>query len=148
MMDNGVPAEDCVMRPESTAVFSFPQKAPEGATLRDDLDAITHLDIWLMYQRHWCDHKPSVTISVKEHEWMDVGAWVWRHFDEVSGVSFLPHDGGTYRQAPYEECSKEDYEALLAKMPTHIDWDSLQEEEDNVKGAQELACSAGSCEIV
>ena len=148
MMDNGVPAEDCVMRPESTAVFSFPQKAPEGATLRDDLTAIAHLDIWLMYQRHWCDHKPSVTISVKEDEWMDVGAWVWRHFDEVSGVSFLPHDGGTYRQAPYEECSKEDYEALLAKMPTHIDWDSLKEEEDNVKGAQELACSAGSCEIV
>ena len=148
MMDNGVPAEDCVMRPESTAVFSFPQKAPEGATLRDDLTAIAHLDIWLMYQRHWCDHKPSVTISVKEDEWMDVGAWVWRHFDEVSGVSFLPYDGGTYRQAPYEECSKEDYEALLAKMPTHIDWDSLKEEEDNVKGAQELACSAGSCEIV
>jgi ribonucleoside-diphosphate reductase alpha chain len=146
-MDNGVPAEDCVMRPESTVVFSFPQKAPEDATLRDHLSAIDHLDVWLMYQRHWCDHKPSVTISVKEDEWMDVGAWVWRHFDEVSGVSFLPHDGGTYRQAPYEECSKEVYEALLAKMPKNIDWDSLKEDTDNIEGAQMLACSAGSCEI-
>ena len=148
MIDAGIPAEDCVMRPDSTVVFSFPQKAPEGATLRDDLDAIKHLDVWLMYQRHWCDHKPSVTISVKEDEWMDVGAWVWRHFDEVSGVSFLPHDGGTYRQAPYEECTEEEYQALLAKMPKDINWATLREDDDNVKGAQELACSAGSCEIV
>jgi ribonucleoside-diphosphate reductase alpha chain len=101
----------------------------------------------MMYQRHWCEHKPSVTISVKEDEWMDVGAWVWRNFDEVSGVSFLPHDGGSYRQAPYEECSKEEYEKLLAKMPVTIDWDSLKEETDNVEGAQTLACVAGHCEI-
>ena len=148
MINQGVPYEDCVMRPESTVVFSFPQKAPEGATLRDDLTAIDHLDVWLMYQRHWCEHKPSVTISVKEDEWMDVGAWVWRHFDEVSGVSFLPYDGGTYRQAPYEECTKQQYEELLAVVPKAIDWDTLVEVDDNVKGAQELACSAGSCEIV
>lgn len=148
MINQGVPHEDCVMRPDSTVVFSFPQKAPEGATLRDDLTAIEHLDVWLMYQRHWCEHKPSVTISVQEHEWMDVGAWVWRHFDEVSGVSFLPHDGGTYRQAPYEECTKQQYEDLLAIVPKSIDWDTLVEVDDNVKGAQELACSAGSCEIV
>ena len=148
MINQGVPYEDCVMRPESTVVFSFPQKAPEGATLRDDLTAIDHLDVWLMYQRHWCEHKPSVTISVKEDEWMDVGAWVWRHFDEVSGVSFLPYDGGTYRQAPYEECTKQQYEELLAVVPKAIDWDTLVEIDDNVKGAQELACSAGSCEIV
>jgi ribonucleoside-diphosphate reductase alpha chain len=147
MMDNGVPAEDCVMRPESTAVFSFPQKAPEGATLRDDLTAVQHLDVWLMYQRHWSDHKPSVTISVKEHEWMDVGAWVWRNFDEVSGVSFLPYSDSSYRQMPYEECTKEQYEELLAKMPQNIDWDQLKEETDNVEGAQMLACSSGSCEI-
>jgi len=148
MINQGVPYEDCVMRPESTVVFSFPQKAPEGATLRNDLTAIDHLDVWLMYQRHWCEHKPSVTISVKEEEWMDVGAWVWRHFDEVSGVSFLPYDGGTYRQAPYEECTKQQYEELLAVVPKAIDWDTLVEVDDNVKGAQELACSAGSCEIV
>jgi ribonucleoside-triphosphate reductase len=143
----GIPAEDCVMRPDSTVVFSFPMKAPEGARLRDDLTALEHLDLWLMYQRHWCEHKPSVTISVKEDEWMDVGAWVWRHFDEVSGVSFLPWDGGSYRQAPYEECSKEVYEELLAKMPKEIYWDTLSENDDNVEGAQTLACVAGHCEI-
>lgn len=143
----GVPAEDCVMRPDSTTVFSFPQKAPEGARTREALTAVEHLDLWLMYQRHWCEHKPSVTISVKENEWMDVGAWVWRNFDEISGVSFLPYDGGTYRQAPYEECTKEEYESLLAKMPKQIDWHSLVEFDDNVEGAQTLACAAGHCEI-
>lgn len=147
MINAGVPAEDCVMKPESTVVFSFPKKAPDGATIREDINAVQHLDIWLMYQRHYCEHKPSVTISVKEHEWMDVGAWVWNKFDEVSGVSFLPHDGGTYRQAPYEECTKEQYEELLAKMPKEIDWDSLEEFEDNVEGVQMLACVAGHCEI-
>ena len=143
----GVPVEDCVMRPDSTVVFSFPMKAPEGARLRDDLTALEHLDLWLMYQRHWCEHKPSVTISVKEDEWMDVGAWTWRNFDEVSGVSFLPWDGGSYRQAPYEECSKEIYEELLTKMPANIYWDTLSEKDDNVEGAQTLACVAGHCEI-
>ena len=147
LVEAGIPAEDCVMRPESTAVFSFPQKAPEGATLRDHMSAIDHLDVWLMYQRHWCEHKPSVTISVKEDEWMDVGAWVWRNFDEISGVSFLPYDGGTYRQAPYEECTKEQYEAMLEKMPKTIDWDSLVEYDDNVEGVQTLACTGSSCEI-
>ena len=144
---SGVPTEDCVMRPDSTAVFSFPIKAPEGARVRDDLTAVQHLDLWLMYQRHWSEHKPSVTISVKEDEWMDVGAWTWRNFDEISGISFLPWDGGSYRQAPYEECTKEQYEELLAKMPKSIDWDSLKEEQDNVEGAQTLACVAGHCEI-
>ena len=143
----GVPAEDCVMRPDSTVVFSFPMKAPEGARLRDDLTAIEHLDVWMMYQRHWCEHKPSVTISVKEDEWMDVGAWVFRNFDEISGVSFLPWAGGTYRQAPYEECTKEQYEDMLSKMPKEIKWDDLVEVEDNVEGAQTLACVAGHCEI-
>jgi len=147
LKESGIPTEDCVMRPDSTAVFSFPVKAPQGARVRDDLTALQHLDIWLMYQRHWCEHKPSVTISVKEDEWMDVGAWVWRNFDEISGISFLPWDGGTYRQAPYEECSKEQYEELLAKMPSTIVWDSLKEEDDNVEGAQTLACAAGHCEI-
>jgi ribonucleoside-diphosphate reductase alpha chain len=143
----GVPAEDCVMRPDSTVVFSFPMKAPEGARLRDDLTAIQHLDVWMMYQRHWCEHKPSVTISVKEDEWMDVGAWVFRNFDEISGVSFLPWAGGTYRQAPYEECTKEQYEEMLSKMPKDIKWDDLVEVEDNVEGAQTLACVSGHCEI-
>lgn len=147
LIDAGVPAEDCVYRPDSTTVFSFPMKAPANGLLRDNLTAIEHLDLWLMYQRHWCEHKPSVTISVKEDEWLDVGAWVYRNFDEISGISFLPWDGGTYRQAPYEECSEEAYTALLAKMPVDIDWDKLVEEDDNVEGAQTLACAAGHCEI-
>jgi ribonucleoside-diphosphate reductase alpha chain len=147
LVQAGVPAEDCVMRPESTTVFSFPMKAPDNARVREDLDAIQHLNLWLQYQRHFCEHKPSVTISVKEHEWMDVGAWVWKNFDEISGISFLPWDGGTYRQAPYEECTKEEYEAMLAIMPKDIDWDLLREEDDNVEGAQTLACSSGHCEI-
>jgi len=147
LKESGIPTEDCVMKPETTSVFSFPIKSPDGARIREDLTAIDHLDLWLMYQKHWCEHKPSVTISVKESEWLSVGAWVWNNFDDISGISFLPHDGGTYRQAPYEECSKEEYEEMLAKMPKEINWASLIEEEDNVKGVQELACSSGSCEI-
>jgi ribonucleoside-diphosphate reductase alpha chain len=135
------------MRPDYTFVFSFPIKAPENATTRDHLTAIQHLDLWMMYQRHYCEHKPSVTISVKENEWMDVGAWVWNNFNEISGVSFLPFDTGTYRQTPYEECTKEQYEELLAQMPTSINWDELQEYDDNVEGAQMLSCTSGQCEI-
>jgi len=147
MTEQGIPSEDCVMRPESTTVFSFPKKAPHNALLREDLTATQHLDLWMMYQKHWCEHKPSVTISVEEDEWVEVGAWCWKNFDDISGVSFLPYDGGTYRQAPYEECSEEEYLELLHKMPDTIDWDSLTEEDDNVEGAQQLACTAGVCEI-
>ena len=143
----GVHAEACVMKPDQTVVFTFPKKAPEGAVVRKDLTALQHLKLWLTYQRHWCEHKPSVTISVKEEEWPEVGAFVWQHFDEMSGVSFLPMDGGSYRQAPYEDCTKEQYEELLAKTPSSIDWDSLIEEDDNVEGVQTLACTAGGCEI-
>ena len=147
MTEQGIPSEDCVMRPESTTVFSFPKKAPHNALLREDLTAVQHLDLWMMYQQHWCEQKPSVTISVTEDEWVEVGAWVWKNFDDISGVSFLPYDGGTYKQAPYEECSEEEYLELLHKMPDTIDWDSLVEEDDNVEGAQQLACTAGVCEI-
>jgi len=147
MMVAGVPSEPDVMKPGSTMVFTFPKKAPEGAVLRQDLDAIKHLNLWLVYQRHYCEHKPSVTISVSEKEWPAVGAFVWEYFDEMSGVSFLPYDGGTYKQAPYEDCTKEEYEALLAQMPKSIDWDAIVELEDNVEGAQMLACTAGQCEI-
>ena len=148
LKESGIPTEDCVMKPDSTAVFSFPIKSPESAIMREDLTAVQHLELWLMYQEEWCEHKPSVTISVKEHEWVEVGAWVWKNFSKISGISFLPWDGGTYKQAPYEECTEEQYEELLAKMPTELNWDSLVEEDDNVKGVQELACSSGSCEIL
>jgi ribonucleoside-diphosphate reductase alpha chain len=147
MKDNGVPWEPDVMKPDSTTVFSFPMKAPKGAAVRDDIDAIKHLELWAVYQEAWCEHKPSVTINVREEEWMKVGAWVYDHFDEMSGVSFLPHDGGSYRQAPYEEITKDLYEAMLPTIPTHLEWDSLVEIEDNVEGTQTLACTAGGCEI-
>ena len=149
MQDQGIPSEPCVMKPETTTVFSFPVKAPEGAVTRKDVGAIEQLELWLAYQRHWCEHKPSVTISVKDSEWMDVGAFVYKHFDEMSGVSFLPYDGGSYQQAPYQECSKEDYEKALGVMPESVDWTKLSdcEKEDNTSGMQTFAC-VGSCEIV
>jgi ribonucleoside-diphosphate reductase alpha chain len=145
LIGQGVPAEDCVYKPTQTTVFSFPQRAPDGLT-RDDVTPIAHLELWLTYQRHWCEHKPSVTISVAEKDWPSVGAWTWDHFDEISGVSYLPYDGGTYRQAPYEECTEEEYNKLKASIPA-INWLDLKENTDNVEGAQMLACSAGSCEI-
>jgi ribonucleoside-triphosphate reductase (thioredoxin) len=145
LVQQGVPAEDCVYKPTQTTVFSFPQMAPAGL-VRDDVTPIRHLEIWLEYQREWCEHKPSVTISVEEKDWPSVGAWVWEHFDEISGVSFLPYDGGTYRQAPYEECTEEQYNELKARVPK-LDWSLFKEETDNVEGAQTLACVAGSCEI-
>jgi len=145
LVGQGVPAEDCVYKPTQTTVFSFPQRAPDGL-VRDDVTPIAHLELWLTYQRHWCEHKPSVTISVAEGDWPAVGAWTWDHFGEISGVSYLPYDGGTYRQAPYEECTEEEYNKLKASIPV-VDWLQLKENTDNVEGAQMLACSAGSCEI-
>ena len=147
LKSQGFPSEPCVMKPESTTVFSFPMKVGKGAIFREDLDAIKHLRLWLLFQRHYCEHKPSVTISVQEHEWPKVGAWVWENFDEITGVSFLPMDGGTYRQAPYESIGAEEYETMKAAMPATIDWNLFIENTDNVEGAQTLACTAGGCEI-
>jgi ribonucleoside-diphosphate reductase alpha chain len=145
LISQGVPSEDDVYKPTQTTVFSFPIKAPAGIT-RADVTPISHLSLWLTYQQHWCEHKPSVTISVEEKDWPSVGAWTWDNFSEISGVSYLPYDGGTYRQAPYEECTEEEYNELKAKVPT-INWQEFKEVTDNVEGAQQLACSAGSCEI-
>lgn len=147
MKEQGFPWEPCYLKPESTTVFSFPKKAPTTALLRDKLTAVEHLEVWLAYQNHFCEHKPSVTISVAEHEWPEVGAFVWKHFDRMSGVSFLPYDGGSYKQAPYEECDEATYTELLEKMPTGTNWEALVEEDDNVEGVQILSCSAGVCEI-
>jgi len=149
MVDLGFPHEPCVMKPEHTMVFSFPMKA-EGSVTRNDMTALEQLELWLVYQRNWCEHKPSVTITVKEHEWMEVGAWVYKHFDDISGISFLPHSDHTYRQAPYQDCTKEQYEEMLAKMPKNVDWSQLKkyEKEDNTAGTQTYACSGDKCEIV
>jgi ribonucleoside-diphosphate reductase alpha chain len=149
MIEMGFPAEDDVTKPDHTYVFSFPIKSPEGAVYRKDMTAIEQLELWLAYQRHFCEHKPSITVSVKEEEWPTVGAWVWEHFDEMSGVSFLPFSDHTYQQAPYQDCDEATYEALLAKMPKNVDWVKLAEYEntDLTEGAQMLSCVAGGCEI-
>ena len=150
MKDQGIPSEPCVMKPEQTTVFSFPQKSPPNAVTRNDMTAVEQLEAWLVYQRHWCEHKPSVTISVRDSEWVQVGAFVYKHFDEMSGVSFLPHLDHVYEQAPYQDCTKQEYEEMLSFMPTNIDWAKLSEyeSEDNTSGMQTLACSGDSCEIV
>jgi ribonucleoside-diphosphate reductase alpha chain len=150
MMDQGIPNEPDVMKPDQTTVFSFPMKAPQGAIVTADMSAIEQLEMWLAYQRSWCEHKPSVTINVKSDEWFEVGAFVYKHFDEMSGVSFLPYNEHTYQQAPYQECLATDYHILLDQMPDSIDWDKLSdyEQEDNTAGSQTLACSGDSCEIV
>jgi ribonucleoside-diphosphate reductase alpha chain len=147
----GIPVEDDVMKPNDTYVFSFPIKAPDGAVVRKDLTAIEHLNIWLVYQRAWCEHKPSITVSVKEDEWMEVGAWVYKNFDEVSGISFLPMSDHSYKQAPYQEVSKLEYEELVSKMPKEIRWADLYfyETEDGTSTNATLACSSdGNCELV
>ena len=149
MTDVGFPVEDDQTNPSHTSVFSFPMKVDQKAVFRTDLSAIEQLELWLTYQNHWCEHKPSVTISVKENEWLEVGAWVYKHFDYMSGVSFLPFTDHTYKQAPYQDCSREEYEMLLGKMPKIVEWNKLSEYEltDMTIGAQELACAAGFCEI-
>jgi len=150
LVSQGIPAEPDVMKPDSTTVFSFPMKSPANAVTRTGMTAIEQLELWLTYQRHWCEHKPSVTISVKENEWMDVGAWVYKHFDEVSGISFLPFSEHTYQQAPYQDINEAQYKEWVSKMPKSVDWSKLQdfEKEDTTSGGRELACTAGVCEIV
>ena len=150
LIDQNIPCEDDVMQPDNTTVFSFPVESPEKAVTRNDTSALAQLDLWLVYQKHWCEHKPSVTITVKEDEWLDVGAWVYNNFDNVAGISFLPHTDHTYKQAPYQECSKKDYLSLAKNMPDNIDWSLLSEYEveDSTRGGQELACTADACEIV
>ena len=147
MIQSGVPSEPDVMKPHSTSVFSFPIKAPEHGVLRESMSAIQQLEVCDKYTKYWAEHKVSITVSVKEQEWPEVGAWVWEHFDDISGISFLPYSEHTYQQAPYEECTEEQYNDLLLKMPSEIDWDTLVEDDDNVEGAQQLACTGGVCEI-
>jgi ribonucleoside-triphosphate reductase len=150
MIAQGIPNEPDVMKPDGTTVFSFPTKSPDGAIVTSDMSAIEQLNMWLTYQRHWCEHKPSVTISIRPDEWFDVGAFVYKHFDEMSGVSFLPFSEHTYQQAPYQEITKEAYDAALELMPKSIDWTKLSEyeTEDHTKGSSTFACVGGTCEIV
>ena len=144
LISQGVPNECCIYKPTQTIVFSFPQKAPSGVS-RNDVSALDHLRMWKTYQKNWCEHKPSVTISVGENDWPSVGSWVWDNFDDISGIAFLPYDGGSYKQAPYEECSEEEYNKALKLMPV-IDWDSFYEETDNTESTMTLACVGGACD--
>jgi len=125
-------------------------KSPDNSTTRNDMTAVDQLTMWLMYQQEWCEHKPSCTVTVRDHEWMDVGAFVYRYFNEMSGVSFLPHSDHVYQQAPYQECTKEEYHAMLKNSPENIDWNRLMdyEKEDTTAGSQTFACSGDVCEIV
>ncbi len=150
MKDQGIPSQPCVMKPEQTTVFSFPIKSPTNAVVTEDMSAIDQLEMWLMYQRHWCEHKPSVTINVRKDEWFEVGAFVYKHFDEMSGVSFLPYNEHTYQQAPYQDITKREYETLLSLMPEKIDWSLLTdyEKEDSTNSSQTFACTGDVCEVV
>jgi len=150
MIEQGVPYEPDVTKPNDTTVFSFPVKSPKGCVTRNDLTAIQQLEMWMIYQRHWCEHKPSVTITVRDDEWMEVGAFVFKHFDEMSGVSFLPHSDHTYQQAPYQDCTEEEYNDMLDKFVYDINWSQLAEyeKEDTTAGNQTFACSGDVCEIV
>ena len=150
LVEKGIPHESDVTKPEHTWVFSFPIKTANSAICRNDRSAIQQLEFWKLYQESWCEHKPSVTITVKEDEWIEVGAWVYKHFDMISGISFLPYSDHSYKQAPYQECDEEEYNAMVAKMPTDIDWNELSkyEVEDNTRGSQEYACTGDKCEVV
>ena len=150
MKDQGIPSEPDVFKPDQTTVFSFPVKAPNKAVVTSDLSAVDQLNMWLMYQRNWCEHKPSVTINVKKDEWFEVGTFVYEHFDEMSGVSFLPYNEHTYQQAPYQEINKEEYKNILVTMPKTIDWSRLSEyeKEDTTTSSQTMACTGDVCEVV
>jgi ribonucleoside-triphosphate reductase len=149
MVEQGFPVEDDITKPDSGYVFSFPIKAPEGSVMRDDMSAIEQLELWKVYQLNWCEHKPSITVYVREHEWLEVGAWVYKHFDIVSGVSFLPHSDHSYKQAPYQEITEEEYNKWVSSMP-EADWTKLgeYEKEDATTGMKEYACTSGACEIL
>jgi len=149
MKEEGFPNEEDITKPNHTTVFSFPMKSPTTTIFREDLSALEHLKIWKTYAEHWCEHKPSITISVKEDEWFSVGAWVYENFDDISGISFLPFSEHSYRQAPYQDCTKEEYLEMLKIMPKNVQWDKLSdyEQKDYTVASQELACVAGRCEI-
>lgn len=150
MKDKGFPVEDSVTKPGSESIFTFPVKSPDTSVFRDDMSAIEQLEHYLIFKNYWCEHNPSITVYVKENEWLSVGDWVYNHFDSVGGISFLPHSDHIYKQAPYTEITEKEYNELLERMPKDVDWEeiSLYEKEDSTTSSRELACSAGVCEIL
>jgi len=152
MASMGFPCEDDQTKPEHNWVSSFPVKVPDGSVVADELSAMEQLEMWKAYQKYWCEHKPSMTVYVREHEWMDVGAWVYSNFDIMSGITFLPYSGHTYKQAPYQNITEKEYEEMLAQMPKDVDWSKLMEYEADdeyaSQNSKEYACSAGACDVV
>ena len=151
MKEEGFPNEPDVSKPDHTTVFSFPAKSPKGAICRNDMTAWKQLSLWHTYAKEWCEHKPSVTVSVKEEEWVNTAAWVYENFDDISGISFLPFSDHSYRQAPYQDCTEQEYKELVKQMPKNVNWGALAEYEtkDYTSASQEFACtSAGGCELV
>jgi len=150
LRDAGIPCEPDLMAPDNTTVFYFPQKAPEGAVTRLELSAIQHLEFWKIYKEHWTEHNPSITVNVREHEWIEVSDWVYKNWDIVGGISFLPYDAGTYQQAPYQDTDESGYKQFMADMPKQVLWEALPlyEKEDNTTGTQSLACVSGQCDLV
>jgi ribonucleoside-triphosphate reductase len=150
LMSQNIPTESCVMKPDSTSVFSFVEKAPSNGITRHARTAIEQLEHWLIYAEHWCEHKPSITVSVNDDEWLGVADWCWRNFEDLTGVSFLPNFGHVYQQAPYEDIDKDTYNKLKKEQPKQINWKELMnyEKEDHTKSSQTLACTAGACEVV
>ena len=148
MVDKNFPVEDDMMKPDTGYVFSFPIKSPKGSVFTDDRDAIEQLKLWKIYQEHYCEHKPSITVYVKEHEWLEVGSWVYKNFDMISGVSFLPKESHSIPQSPYQECTEDEYNAFVKRMPKDIDWKELARYElsDNTEGTKEFACTGNKCE--
>ncbi len=147
MVAKGVYTEDDITSPTSSRVLYFPVKVPDSAITRHDYTAIEHLKIWSIYQQHYCEHKPSITVSVKDREWLSVGAFVYENFDIMSGVAFLPFDGGNYRQAPYQECTREEWDALVAKTPSDIDWSQFSEDGDYTESSKEYSCVGNVCSL-
>ena len=150
MVEKGIPYEDDVTKPEHTWVFSFPFKTPTHGICRNEKTALEQLEFWKLYQEHWCEHKPSVTITVNDDEWIEVGAWVYKNFEMISGISFLPYSDHSYKQAPYQDCTENEYLQMLDKLPKEINWEelSIYEREDHTRGSQEYACTGDKCEIV
>lgn len=150
MKDIGIPNEPDVTKPDTTTVFSFYIKSPDEALTQEDSTAIEDLNTWLAYKKFWTEHNPSVTISVREHEWIEVVNWIKQNWEWVGGISFLPYSDHTYRQAPYQEITEAEYYLGVADMPTNIDWSLLSayELEDTTTGTQTLSCTSGSCEVV
>ena len=147
MRDAQVPVEDCVMNPDSTAVFTFAQSAPSGSLTQDELQAIDHLNLWLAYQEHYCQHKPSITVNYSDSEFLPVGQWVWENFDKISGISFLPKSDHVYAQAPFEAITKEMYNAYVM-IPVDFNNLSFYEKTDTTTSSHTMACTSGACELI